>query len=76
MFCPNCGHENEEDARFCRSCGAPLPAATGSTETGAGPAVGASPTGYPVHYVVEEHLNGRNRLTTFFRLILATSTAP
>lgn len=24
MFCPNCGHKNEEDARFCEGCGTPL----------------------------------------------------
>ena len=24
MFCPNCGFENEEDAKFCNSCGKPL----------------------------------------------------
>jgi class 3 adenylate cyclase/tetratricopeptide (TPR) repeat protein len=26
MTCPQCGHENAEDARFCSSCGAPLAA--------------------------------------------------
>lgn len=25
MFCPNCGKEEVNDARFCRSCGAQLP---------------------------------------------------
>ena len=25
MTCPRCGHENPRDARFCSSCGAPLP---------------------------------------------------
>lgn len=24
MYCPNCGHYNEEDAAFCGSCGTPL----------------------------------------------------
>src|SRR5262245_4445614 len=24
LVCPNCGHENPEDARFCNSCGTPL----------------------------------------------------
>jgi hypothetical protein len=23
--CPRCGHENPRDARFCSSCGSPLP---------------------------------------------------
>ena len=27
MTCPECGHENAADARFCSSCGAPLAAA-------------------------------------------------
>ena len=26
MNCPNCGTENPEEAKFCCSCGAPLPA--------------------------------------------------
>jgi hypothetical protein len=25
VICPRCGHENPPDARFCSSCGAPLP---------------------------------------------------
>jgi pSer/pThr/pTyr-binding forkhead associated (FHA) protein len=25
VHCPRCGHENQPDARFCSSCGAPLP---------------------------------------------------
>jgi FHA domain-containing protein/zinc ribbon protein len=25
VLCPRCGHENPRDARFCSSCGAPLP---------------------------------------------------
>src|SRR5262249_12431239 len=25
MLCPRCGHDNPPDARFCSSCGAPLP---------------------------------------------------
>lgn len=24
MYCPNCGHNNEEQARFCEECGTPL----------------------------------------------------
>ena len=24
MQCPNCGHENRDDAKFCRDCGATL----------------------------------------------------
>lgn len=24
MLCPNCGYKNEEDAKFCNSCGEPL----------------------------------------------------
>lgn len=24
MYCPQCGKQNPEDARFCGSCGAPL----------------------------------------------------
>ncbi|QIA33763.1 zinc-ribbon domain-containing protein [Collinsella aerofaciens] len=25
MFCPACGTKNPDDARFCASCGKPLP---------------------------------------------------
>jgi hypothetical protein len=25
VLCPRCGHDNPRDARFCSSCGAPLP---------------------------------------------------
>jgi pSer/pThr/pTyr-binding forkhead associated (FHA) protein len=25
VICPRCGHDNPQDARFCSSCGAPLP---------------------------------------------------
>ncbi len=32
MFCPSCGHENVEEARFCSSCGSPLVAAPESSE--------------------------------------------
>ena len=24
IYCPNCGHENDESARFCENCGRPL----------------------------------------------------
>jgi TM2 domain-containing membrane protein YozV len=30
-FCPKCGTSNPDGARFCQSCGAPVPAVTGST---------------------------------------------
>ena len=29
MYCPNCGKQNPDDAKFCESCGAP----TGASET-------------------------------------------
>ncbi|MDW7656534.1 MAG: zinc ribbon domain-containing protein, partial [Bacillota bacterium] len=29
MYCPNCGKQNPDDAKFCESCGAP----TGAVET-------------------------------------------
>jgi class 3 adenylate cyclase len=28
MSCPNCGHENPQDSKFCGECGAPLPRTT------------------------------------------------
>jgi hypothetical protein len=31
MFCNNCGHRNPDDAKFCSSCGAPLPTSADET---------------------------------------------
>ena len=31
MFCNNCGHRNPDDAKFCSSCGAPLPGSADDT---------------------------------------------
>src|SRR3954466_5497545 len=31
MLCPRCGHENPADARFCSSCGAPMPGEESTT---------------------------------------------
>jgi hypothetical protein len=32
MVCGRCGHRNEADARFCSSCGAPLPGGDETTQ--------------------------------------------
>jgi hypothetical protein len=32
LNCPTCGYESPENARFCRQCGAPLPAESDPTE--------------------------------------------
>lgn len=37
MFCPKCGTENPEGAKFCSKCGAALGAPVGGTETPATP---------------------------------------
>ena len=34
MFCPTCGAENEEDSRYCASCGRELPRKEQAPETG------------------------------------------
>lgn len=34
MFCPKCGTENQEDARFCASCGGPLGGESSASEQG------------------------------------------
>jgi uncharacterized membrane protein YvbJ len=40
MFCPECGTQNPDDARFCGNCRQPLSGvAGGGTNTGAGPVV-------------------------------------
>lgn len=43
MFCPKCGVQNPDGARFCAGCGSPLPAAGDSGangQGGGGPAAG------------------------------------
>ena len=30
MFCPKCGTQNRDGAKFCKSCGATLPNAAGA----------------------------------------------
>ncbi len=37
MFCPKCGTENPEEAKFCSKCGAGLGAAATPTEGAAKP---------------------------------------
>ena len=43
-FCTKCGTENDEDAAFCKSCGAPIPPA--APEGGAEGKPGMYPPGY------------------------------
>lgn len=33
MFCSNCGHQNKDDAKFCKKCGEPLQTETGKTRS-------------------------------------------
>ena len=33
MYCPNCGCDNEENAKFCKDCGEKLEAQTAPTTT-------------------------------------------
>ena len=42
MFCPKCGAQNADGAKFCSSCGGPLPA-TGASSTSAASSPVASP---------------------------------
>lgn len=57
MFCPHCGTQNPKDAKFCASCGKPLPleSTTGTTSddntglTGS-PVLGTGPTVGPDSY--------------------------
>lgn len=71
VICGGCGARLEAGAAFCRECGRPVeghaPGEQAATEaTGAAP-----PAGYPVAYAVEREIEGRNRLTVAFRIILA-----
>lgn len=34
MYCPKCGEKNPDDARFCGSCGAPIPTSVAEAEKG------------------------------------------
>ncbi len=47
-FCTKCGKKNDDDAAFCKFCGAPIPPA--STEEGGAPAAGEKPPMYPPGY--------------------------
>ena len=42
MFCPKCGAQNADGAKFCSGCGGPLPA-TGASSTSAASSPVASP---------------------------------
>ncbi len=44
MFCPNCGTENEEKAKFCKICGQQLSTRTSGVDRGAGPPINAKST--------------------------------
>jgi adenylate cyclase len=55
MNCPDCGHDNPSESRFCNSCGASL--ASGGAETGDG----AARTGAPEH-LAEKIRSGRSAI--------------
>lgn len=48
-FCPQCGTGNPDGARFCQSCGKPIPV-PGSSPPGAAPAPGSYPPPGPASY--------------------------
>jgi Tfp pilus assembly protein PilE len=47
VFCPKCGHPNDNDAKFCTNCGTPLAAAEGGTS----PAGTATPEEFYKAYI-------------------------
>lgn len=46
MFCPHCGTKNLEDAKFCASCGKPLPTGNGTGSTPGNTSAYAPPSAY------------------------------
>ncbi|MEE8395704.1 MAG: zinc-ribbon domain-containing protein, partial [bacterium] len=42
MDCPNCGHDNPKEARFCNSCGAVFSGAAGGVSTQGSPPLAAA----------------------------------
>jgi hypothetical protein len=42
MFCPKCGEENPDDARFCGTCGAALPGSPVPSAAASGPPIRSS----------------------------------
>jgi uncharacterized protein (TIGR00266 family) len=48
IFCPNCGTQQPDEARFCRNCGKPLTAAGG-----AGTVVAAAAASEPLDYTIQ-----------------------
>jgi hypothetical protein len=45
-FCTKCGNKNDDDAAFCKSCGAPIPPADPGEAPKAEPKPGMYPPGY------------------------------
>jgi hypothetical protein len=59
-FCTKCGNKNDDDAAFCKSCGAPIPPAT---PEGAEAPKGEQPPGmYPPGYELDRR-GHRGRMT-------------
>lgn len=68
MFCPNCGTENLEDAKFCVSCGKPL--SLGNTaETTSGSNISSSGTGPAVGPDSYRQLGGWLAVLTYGLLV-------
>lgn len=53
MLCPNCGAENDADARFCTTCGAPLAPQEGAPAAAAGADASSAPDSEPALDVSE-----------------------
>ena len=48
-YCPKCGEELIDDAKFCKSCGASITGTPGPTQPSGGPLLEKS---YKAHYII------------------------
>src|SRR5436190_557087 len=55
MFCPACGHDNPDRARFCNDCGARIAAPTATAST-------AEPRSYTPRHLIDRILASRSGL--------------
>lgn len=73
MFCPNCGTEVRDEARFCPMCGTRLEAATGSADAHVAESVsasGGSNTGTAVDGVAAARRRSRKQIPLVLLVIL------
>jgi hypothetical protein len=73
-YCPNCGAQLPDDARFCPTCGHAMHEGAGAGTPppgGGGPPAPPASSDYPARLEIDYPDRPLNRLTTFFRVFTA-----